>query len=135
MSGSQRPVYTMLYRPVATFTTPRGVATEWTRLPAGADHRMRRAFPDLEVSEHPFGEFTASRELTADELEQWQIKRVDPEFVRQSRMRELDERIDTLETERSLFASDPDETTALTQMIDEARTERDNLLTPATSEA
>ena len=122
------PIYTMLYRPVSSFTLPRGITTEWVRLPQIDGHVMARAYPHLERSEHPYGEFTASRELSADELERFEVKRVDPEFVRSERLRELDERIETLQAQRRMFASDPDEVTALSQMIDEAQIERDRLV-------
>ena len=123
-----RPIYTMLYRPVSSFTLPRGITTEWVRLPQVDGHVMARAYPQLERSTHPYGEFTANRELTAAELESFQVKRVDPEFVRNERVGELDERIDTLRTERTMFAGDPDEVTALSQMIDEAQVEREKLI-------
>ncbi len=122
------PIYTMLYRPVSSFTLPRGITTEWVRLPQIDGHVMARAYPHLERSEHPYGEFTASRELSADELERFEVKRVDPEFVRSERLRELDDRIETLQAQRRMFASDPDEVTALSQMIDEAQIERDRLV-------
>ena len=121
------PIYTMLYRPVSSFTLPAGITTEWVRLPQIDGHVMARAFPHLERSEHPYGEFTASRELAAEELERFQVRRVDPEFVRSERLRQLDERIETLQAERTMFASDPDEVTALDQRIDEAQAERDSL--------
>ena len=122
------PIYTMLYRPVSSFTLPRGITTEWVRLPQIDGHVMARAYPHLERSEHAYGEFTASRELSADELERFEVKRVDPEFVRSERLRELDDRIETLQAQRRMFASDPDEVTALSQMIDEAQIERDRLV-------
>ena len=125
------PVYTMLYRPVSSCTLPRGVITEWVKLPKDADERMQRAFPGMERSEHLYGEFTTGRALSADEMESFQIKRVDPAFVRFTRIQELERRIETLVTERHAFASDPDEVTALSQMIDEAYVERDSLLAAA----
>ena len=125
------PVYTMLYRPVSSFTLPRGVTTEWKKLPRNADGRMMRAFPSLERSEHPFGEFTTSRELSREEMESYQVKRIDPAFMRSERIDELDRRIETLETERQTFGSDPDEITELTRLIDEANAERDKLLAGA----
>ena len=125
------PVYTMLYRPVSSFTLPRGVITEWMKLPKNADERMQRAFPGMERSEHLYGEFTASRELSADEMESFQVKRVDPAFVRRTRIEELDRRIETLETERRTFAADPDEVAELSRMIDEANVERNSLLAEA----
>ena len=126
-----RPVYTMLYRPVSSFTLPRGVTTEWRKLPRNADGHLMRAFPGLERSEHPHGEFTTSRELTAEELESYQVKRIDPAFMRKERIEELDRRIETLESERRDFTSDPDEVTALTQEIDQASVEREALLAEA----
>ena len=73
----QPPVYTMLCRPVGSFTLPRGVTTTWVRLPRLDGHYMKRAFPTLETSRHMFGEFTTSRPLTKDELARFQVKRID----------------------------------------------------------
>ena len=81
------PIYTMLFRPVSSFTLPNGITTEWMRLPRTGGYVMADAFPHLKRSEHPFGEFTTNRELTAEELERFQVKRVDPEFVRNERVR------------------------------------------------
>lgn len=129
--SKERPIYTMLYRPVSTFTLPRGVTTEWARLPANSDAHMRRAFPDLEVSEHPFGDFTTSRELTDDELERFQVKRVDDGFVRAQRMNELEQVIAKLEVEVELFSNNPDDVAELTRSIDEAKAEREKLAAEA----
>ena len=70
--------------------TPGGGGALWSKPP---NPQLRRkttdadAFPHLKRSEHPFGEFTTNRELTAEELERFQVKRVDPEFVRNERVR------------------------------------------------
>ena len=128
------PIYTMLYRPVSSFTLPSGITTEWVRLPQIDGHVMAQAYPQLERSKHPYGEFTASRELRDDELKSFQVKRVDPEFVRAERVGQLDKRIETLHDERTMFTSDPNEVSALTQMIDEAQTERDSLLSERAGE-
>ena len=125
------PVYTMLYRPVSSFTLPRGVTTEWRKLPRNADGHMMRAFPALVRSEHAHGEFTTSRELSAEEMQSYQVKRIDPAFMRRERIEELDRQIETLETERCDFTSDADEVTALTQEIDQANVEREKLLADA----
>lgn len=71
-----RRIYTMQFRPVGAFTLPRGVITEWVRLPQHDSHLLRRAYPDLETSRYPFGEFTTSRPLTPAEMEAFQVKRV-----------------------------------------------------------
>ena len=125
------PVYTMLYRPVSSCTLPRGVTTEWKKLPSSADGQMMRAFPALERSEHPFGEFTTNRELSSSEMESYQVRRVDAAFMRQEHIAELDRRIATLETERDVFATDPDEVRELARQIDEAKVEREKLLAEA----
>ena len=125
------PIYTMLYRPVSSFTLPSGITTEWVRLPEIDGHVMALAYPLLKRSKHPYGEFTASRELTDNELERFQVKRVDPEFVRAERINEVDKKIESLQNERAMFTNDPDELTALNQMIDDAQTERDKLLSEA----
>ena len=70
------PIYTMEFRPVGFATLPRGVITEWVRLPKLEAHTMRRAFPNTEVSEHMFGEFTTSRPLTDDEMTSYQVRQV-----------------------------------------------------------
>ena len=131
MTDTGSPVYTMLFRPVSTFTLPRGVTTEWVRLPVDADQAMRRAFDGLGQSEHRYGEFTTNRPLTEEELERFEVRRVDAVFLRRKKQAELDERIDRLVTERTAFANDPDEVAALTREIENARSERDHLLQAA----
>ena len=68
------PVYTMLYRPATQLgTLPRGVhVAQWVRVP----RELAARFPNLPVSEHPFGEFVASRPLTDAELKDYQIEHV-----------------------------------------------------------
>ena len=70
------PIYTMEFRPVGFATLPRGVTTEWVRLPKLEAHLLRNAFPNTEVSEHKFGEFTTSRPLTDDEMRSYQVRQV-----------------------------------------------------------
>lgn len=129
--SKDRPIYTMLYRPVSTFTLPRGVTTAWARLPAGSDQRMRDAFPGIEVSEHPFGDFTTDRDLTDEEMEQFQVKRVDAGFVRRQRMDELDKTIEKLNVELDIFSNNPDDVAELTREIDAAKSEREKLAAEA----
>ena len=111
-----KPIYTMRYRPVSSFTLPQGISTEWVRIPQIDGLVIATAFPELERSKHPYGEFTASRELTDKEMDRYQVQRVDLEHLRAERVADLEQRIDTLRTERTLFATDPDEVTALTRL-------------------
>ena len=41
------PIYTMLFRPVSSFTLPNGITTEWVRLPRTDGYVMADAFPHL----------------------------------------------------------------------------------------
>ena len=126
-----KPIYTMRYRPVSSFTLPPGISTEWVRIPQIDGLVIAAAFPELERSKHPYGEFTASRELTDTEMDRHQVQRVDPEHLRAERVAEIEQRIDTLRTERTLFTTDADEVTALSQMIEKAEAERDEALAGA----
>ena len=119
-ADTAKPIYAMRYRPVSSCTLPRGVVTEWVRTPQVDKDLFARAFPHLERSAYTHGEFTTNRELSDDELEDYQIDRVDAPHKRAVERAELEERIDTLRTELSMFSSDHDEATALTQMIDKA---------------
>ena len=69
-----KAIYTMEFRPVGFATLPRDVITEWVKLPKMEAHLLRKAFPDTEVSEHMFGEFTTSRPLTDDEMKSYQVR-------------------------------------------------------------
>ena len=122
-----KPIYAMRYRPVSGCTLPPGITTTWVRTPQVDGHIVGRAFPDLDRSTYPYGEFTTNRELTDDELESYQVERVDPAHKRNVLKAELEERIDKLRTERAMFAHDPEEVTTLTQMIDAAETQLEEL--------
>ena len=126
-----RAIYTMLSRPVSSFTLPSGITTEWVRLPRLDGHTMRHAFPDVETSEHLYGEFTANRILTPAELERFQVRRIDAEHIQAQRISELEKRIETLRGERTTFAEDGDEVSELTQMIETAQAELKNARQPA----
>lgn len=63
--------YTMRYRPAGFATLPHGLRWEYVEAPARWDCGVRR--PDLPMSKHPFGVFTADRELTQDELRSYEI--------------------------------------------------------------
>ena len=130
-----KPIYTMRYRPVSSFTLPTGISTEWVRTPQIDGLVIGTAFPELKRSKHPFGEFTTSRELSEDELDRYQVQRVDPEHVKAQQLAEIEERIRKLRSERTLFATDPDEVTSLSEMIDEAETERDKVMADAQATA
>ena len=75
-------IYTMEFRPVGFGTLPRDIITEWVRLPKLEAHLLRKAFPNTEVSEHNFGEFTTNRPLTNEEMISYQVRivnaRTDP---------------------------------------------------------
>ena len=116
-----KPVYTMRYRPVSSFTLPDGILTNWLRLPQIDGHTMSRAYPDLKTSTHAFGEFTTNRDLTEAEMEQFQVDRVDPEHLARKRCTELRRRITALQQERELFKKNPEDVTELTRSIENAR--------------
>lgn len=63
--------YTMRYRPAGFATLPSNLHWEYVEAPARFDVGVRR--PDLPISKHPFGVFTADRILTADELRSYEI--------------------------------------------------------------
>lgn len=65
--------YTLLYRPPSFATLPRGIG--WTLLarptiPSSGYERRT----DLPTSEHPFGIVAFDRELTADEMDRFELK-------------------------------------------------------------
>jgi len=64
--------YTLLYRPPCFSSLPRA---GWTLLerPQGPGFELR---PDLPVSAHRFGVMTFDRELTAEEVESFELQRV-----------------------------------------------------------
>ena len=72
VDGDAPPIrYRMLFRPLMFATYPGDVTTEWVELPQdGVDHG---AFPGVPVSRHVFGVFTTNRQLTAAELDSYQI--------------------------------------------------------------
>lgn len=65
--------YRLLYRPPSTFTVPTG----WTLLekPPDAYHINR---PDLPFSKHRFGVVGYERQLSADEVEKWELEYLGP---------------------------------------------------------
>ena len=71
-----KAIYTMEFRPIGFGTLPRDIITDWVRLPKLEAHTLRNAFPDREVSDHVFGEFTTNRPLTAEEMKSYQVRLV-----------------------------------------------------------
>lgn len=65
--------YTLLYRPPSTFTLPRGIGWSLVERPT-VGHYNR---PDLPLSQHPFGVVTFDREVTPEEIEQFELQQVD----------------------------------------------------------
>lgn len=119
-----KPIYTMEYRPVSSFTLPRGITTNWVRLPQDATPEMKRGYPQLERSEHRFGEFTTNRELTAQEMEQFQVKRVDPEHLRAEKLEAVGKKIETLQAEREIFSHDDEAVREIDAELEHANRER-----------
>lgn len=68
--------YTLLYRPPSFATLPSRIG--WTlverpSVPCGGYERRT----DLPVSAHPFGVLTFDREVTAEEIERFELKEVE----------------------------------------------------------
>jgi hypothetical protein len=64
-------IYKMRYRPAGFATLPSRLGWSYVEAPARADVGVRR--PDLPVSRYPFGTFTTERDLTAEELRDFEI--------------------------------------------------------------
>lgn len=104
---SEAPIYAMRNRPVAGCTLPPGITTDWVRLPQLDGHTMRRAFPDRETSRtRLFGEFTTNRPLTSDELERYEIDRIDAPFLRSVTISQIREKVGKLKAEREVVQED-----------------------------
>lgn len=70
-----RTIYRTTLRPALFGGVPFNLQWEWHRPPAEYAH----VFPDKEVSEYPYGEFTTERPLTETELQQFSIEVVGTE--------------------------------------------------------
>ena len=104
---NETAIYAMRNRPVAGCTLPPGITTEWVRLPQLDGHTMQRAFPDRETSRtRLFGEFTTNRPLTREELERYEIERIDPPFLKSVRIGEIRETVQKLKAEREVVQDD-----------------------------
>jgi hypothetical protein len=66
--------YTLLYRPPSFATLPRGIGWTLVARPSGCAGFERRT--DLPVAAQPFGVITFDRELTADEIERFELQEV-----------------------------------------------------------
>ena len=120
-----KPIYTLRFRPVSSWTLPNGIVTEWVRLPHYNIHTLRKAYPDLEMSDHPYGEFTTSRDLTDDEIASFQFERTDPGYVLRTLMAGLAERVRTLKAEAEIFDDDDQAVKEIGQLIVDCETEVD----------
>ena len=118
-----KPIYRMQFRPVSFCTLPSGIVTEWVRLPKHDGEALRRAYPDLKVSEHNFGEFTTNRELTESEMASFQIERTDQSYVLPKRKNALTERLQTLQAEAELFDDHEDYRKEIRLEIEQCQTE------------
>jgi len=68
--------YTLLYRPPGVCSLPRGIGWTLVERPSMPCSGYERR-TDLPLSTHPFGVITFDREVTADEVERFELQALD----------------------------------------------------------